>query len=91
MLAWTSLICAIYIGVECFIAFYKMDRGDRFCRFAKYVAALVSSAIVIYYSLHAPQKITIEVLVFLITIYLFIWPVMLYRFRGNYRNRIGDK
>jgi len=90
MLAWTSLICAVYIGVECFIAFYKMDRGDKFCRLAKYLAALISSVIVIYYCLRCPQKITLEVFVFLITIFLFIWPVMLYRFRGNYRNRIGD-
>jgi|GEM_PF-3239817 len=91
MLARICLVCAIYVGVECFIAFYKMDGGDKLCRLAKYVAALISSAIVVYWFFKAPNQITIPVFIMMLAITLFIWPVMVYRWRGDYRNRIGDK
>jgi len=91
MLAKISFICAIYVSIECFIAFYKMDRGDRLCRLAKYVTSLISSVIVIYWFFRAPNEITISVFVMMLAITLFVWPVMIYRFRGDYRNRIGDK
>lgn len=90
MLVRMSVFLAFYVGIECFIAFHKMDCGDRFCRLAKYVVSLIVAVTVIYYGFEAPEKITILVFLMMLAIALFIWPVMIYRIRGDFRNRIGD-
>ena len=84
------LFC-IYICTECFIAFYKMDRGDKACRLGKYLAsALVGCmGVGIAYAVHYHPALWVWVVPD-IAIALFLWPTTYARATGRFQNRIGD-
>jgi hypothetical protein len=83
-------LLGIYISVEVFIVFYKMDGGDKVCRMAKYTGALLVAytGIAIGYSTKNPYE-----WVWLIpdlTVALFVWPATYARWKGRYQRRRED-
>jgi hypothetical protein len=84
-------IFALYIGIECFVAFYKMHWGDKFCRLAKYsFACSVGLLGVVFNVLMLSNPICLIWLVPDIAISLFLWPTTYSRFAGKFENRMGD-
>jgi hypothetical protein len=82
---------AIYICVECFIQFYKMDRGDKLCRLAKYFFSVcVGFAGVILTQLTQYVPFIWFWIIPDIAIALFLWPTTYARATGSFKNRIGD-
>lgn len=82
---------AIYITIECFVAFYKMDVGDKLCRLAKYSCACsVGLMGVVINVLMFSNPICLFWLLPDIAISLFLWPTTYARFTGKFSNRIGD-
>ena len=82
---------AIYICIECFVAFYKMDRGDKFCRIAKYATSACVGMVgvgIAYVVVYTP--VLWLWLVPDIAIALFMWPTTYARATGGFKNRIGD-
>lgn len=92
MLTLIHWLFAIYIAVECFLCFYRMDRGDRFCRLAKYVVAVVVPffGLGMCYLQQGLEFIAWWLMPDL-AIALFLWPTTYARFTGGFKNRIGDK
>jgi fatty acid desaturase len=83
---------AIYIATECFICFYRMHKGDKFCRLAKYFFALATAllALALHYLLNAHVAVWFW-LVPNCAVALFLWPTTYARLTGQYKNRIGDR
>lgn len=82
---------AIYICVECFIQFYKMDRGDKFCRLAKYVTAVGVG----FYGVVIAHAVIYQAAFWVwllpdVAVALFLWPTTYARATGRFKNRIGD-
>lgn len=83
------ILLGLWVIVESFIAADKMDKGDRLCRMMKYGATCAAGF----------QGVALGWLnlanwthaIFLIALGLFLWPTVLYRFRGEYRNRVNDQ
>lgn len=99
MLTLAHWLFAIYIAVECFICFDRMNRGDRFCRMAKYTIAVIVPFIGLALCYILPLIIPIKIIVNLalaiwlipsLAISLFLWPTTYARFTGGFKNRIGD-
>jgi hypothetical protein len=82
------IILGFWIIVEAFIAADKMQSGDRLCRLLKYTFTLFSGLISIYLGINKKGDLTH--LFMLISISLFIWPVILYRLSGRFKNRVSD-
>lgn len=67
----------------------QMDKFDRLCRFLKYVFTCVSGALALAFAI---ARLTMPaMLITTFALVLFLWPTVLYFFRGEYRNRLGDK
>lgn len=81
----------LYIITECFICFWRMHRGDKVCRLAKYVLAAIVPSIGIGIYLFCPVKLMAALWLFAdLAIALFFWPTTYARFTGGFKNRIGD-
>jgi hypothetical protein len=82
---------AIYICVECFVQFYKMDRGDKLCRLVKYAmsVAVPFLGVGIAHKLHYQPAFWVW-LVPDFAVALFLWPTTYARFTGRFKNRVGD-
>lgn len=100
MLTLIHWLFAIYIFTECSICWDRMNRGDRFCRLAKYsMASLVPFiGVGLCYTLPLimPDISFIGWCLALwiipdLAIALFLWPTTYARFTGGFKNRIGDK
>lgn len=83
------LVLGMWVTIETFIAAYKMDGGDKLCRVLKYLCTLVSALLCIWIGVN--HKADWFYLIFMLTIALFLWPVIVYRITGRYNNRINDK
>lgn len=82
---------AIYITLECFVAFWRMHQGDKFCRLAKYGMACATGlmGVALHYLLSAHAVVWLWLLPNL-SIALFLWPTTYARFTGEFKNRVGD-
>lgn len=79
----------IFIILICVYMAIQMDNGERLCRFLKYVVTCASGALALAFSL---AKLTLPaMLITTFALVLFLWPTVLYFFRGEYRNRLGDR
>lgn len=79
----------VFIIVICTYMAIQMDRGDRLCRFLKYGFTCASGGLALAFAL---AKLTIlAMLISTFALALFLWPTVLYWFRGEYRNRVGDR
>lgn len=83
------LVIALYVLLESLHAMMRMDGGDKACRVLKYLFTALSGAIVIQHTWRGVVTIAEFYLIF--SLALFLWPTMLYRIRGEYRNRVNDK
>jgi hypothetical protein len=81
----------VYIALECFVSFYKMHHGDKFCRLAKYGFALATGllGVALHYALSGHAVVWLW-LVPNLAVALFLWPTTNARFTGGFKNRIGD-
>lgn len=85
------ILFAVYIITESFICFYRMHRGDRFCRLLKYGAAAVVPFIGIGLYVYKFDPLVLALwLVPDLAVSLFFWPTTYARFNGGFKNRIGD-
>jgi len=92
MLILIHWLFAVYITTECFLCFYRMDRGDKFCRLFKYVLAVsvpFFGLAMCYLQPNMPHKM--DWLLADLSIALFLWPTTYARFTGGFKNRIGDR
>lgn len=92
MLALLLILFWLYIVTECFICFWRMHRGDKLCRLAKYVmACVVPSAGICIFLLCKVKFMAALWLIPDIALALFFWPTTYARFTGGFKNRIGDR
>lgn len=89
-------VLASLIIIETFAVADSFDGGDRWCRFLKYMASLISGICVIlyqalggHYQVYGLALCDITIFALTVTLALFFWPRMLSRF-GVYKRRIGD-
>lgn len=86
------LLLSLYIVTESFCCFYRMHRGDVFCRMAKYTFACITPLVGIGLLLYKqPQAMQIAWVIPDVAIALFFWPTTYARFTGGFKNRIGDR
>jgi hypothetical protein len=79
----------VFIILICIYMALPMDRGDRLCRVLKYGFTCACGFLAVAFAL---ARLTIPVmLISTFAVALFLWPTVLYFFRGEYRNRIGDR
>lgn len=83
------LVIALYVVLESVHAMMRMDGGDKLCRVLKYIFTALSGFVVIQHSWRG--AVTTGEFYLIFSLALFLWPTMLYRIRGEYRNRINDK
>jgi hypothetical protein len=82
-------IVSIYVMLEALHAIMRMDGGDRLCRVLKYISTVIASGLVMESAYY--KSATLNEFLSILSIALFLWPTMIYRWRGEYRNRVGDK
>ena len=78
------VIVGLYCVLESISAASDMHKGDRLCRFLKFLLAGVSGLIAVYQGLHLSASIGIFIMI--MSIALGIWPRMVYRILGGQRN-----
>lgn len=76
-------VIGAYCVLESISAAADMDRGDRYCRVAKFLFSLVSGAYAAYTA--ATVGATIWTLVQILAVALAIWPRMIFRLFGGQR------
>jgi len=91
IVGYALILFWVYIVIECCICFWRMHRGDKWCRLAKYVTAAVVPSMGVGIYLLCPFKILSALwLVPDLFVALFFWPTTYARFNGGFKNRIGD-
>jgi hypothetical protein len=82
---------AIYITIETFVQFSKMDKGDKVCRLFKYISymlvALIGAGIGFVYKVEDIMWVWLAPNA---AIALTLWPTTYARATGQFKNRIGD-
>lgn len=85
-LAW---MLGLFIVIESFCAFYKMDNGDKLCRILKYSLGMAVGLVGIWFA-HF-DKVTWVWILAQSAIALYMWPTTYARFTGRFRNRVNDR
>lgn len=82
-------VMGLFIVLICIYQAIEMHNGDRLCRFLKYVTTCAVGALSIAFAF---AGLTMPaMLISTAALALFLWPTVIYFYRGEYRNRVNDK